>query len=136
MTDVHDKAVRSYNMSRIRSKNTKPELAIRKFLYNNGFRFRLHIKDLPGKPDILLRKYNCIIFINGCFWHGHENCSFFKWPQTRQEWWKNKIERNIANDVQNCNKLTSMGYRVFTIWECEIKDGRIFNYLVDYVRKK
>ncbi len=94
MADVHDKKTRSYNMSRIRSKNTKPEIIIRKFLFSQGFRYRLHDKKLPGKPDIVLPRYETVIFVNGCFWHGHKNCKFFVLPKTRSEWWENKIKSN------------------------------------------
>ena len=100
MADVHDKATRSYNMSRIRNKDTKPEILVRKFLFANGFRYRLNDTKLPGKPDIVLPKYKTVIFVNGCFWHGHENCKYFKLPATQTEWWKEKIEGNIKNDIK------------------------------------
>ena len=90
MADVHDKQTRSYNMSQIRSRNTKPELLVRKFLDAHGFRYRLHVKDLPGKPDLVLPKYKTVIFIHGCFWHGHENCKYFVVPKTTTEWWLTK----------------------------------------------
>jgi len=125
MADVHDKDTRSYNMSRIRSKDTKPELLVRKFLFANGFRYRLNDKKLPGKPDIVLPKYKTVIFVNGCFWHGHENCKYFKLPATRTEWWKEKIERNIKNDTRNHALLAEAGYRVVVIWECEVKGKNI-----------
>lgn len=88
MADVHTAVVRTYNMSRIRSKNTKPEIIVRKALFASGFRFRLHEKKLPGKPDLVLRKYKAVIFIHGCFWHGHENCKYFRVPKTKTEWWQ------------------------------------------------
>src|SRR3989339_421835 len=122
MADVHDKATRSYNMSRIKNKNTKPEILVRKFLFANGFRYRINDKKLPGKPDIVLPKYKTVIFVNGCFWHGHENCKYFKLPGTRTEWWKEKIEGNIKNDLKKHAILTEAGYRVIVIWECEIKN--------------
>jgi len=90
MADVHDKLTRSYNMSRIKSKDTKPEMLVRKFLFSKGFRYRLHVKNLPGKPDIVLPKYRTVIFVNGCFWHGHENCKYFVIPKTRTNRWKEK----------------------------------------------
>ena len=120
MTDVHDKATRSYNMSQIKGKDTKPELIVRRFLFANGFRYRLHVKDLPGKPDIVLPKYKTVIFVNGCFWHGHENCKYFKLPKTRMNWWKEKIDKNKLNDKINIGKLKDINYNVITIWECEI----------------
>ena len=104
MTDVHTPAVRSYNMSRIRGKDTKPEIIVRKFLHSKGLRFRLHSKELPGKPDVVLRKYYTVIFINGCFWHGHKGCRYFILPKTRSEWWLNKIERNRENDKSTISK--------------------------------
>ena len=135
MADVHDKATRSYNMSRIKSKNTKPEILVRKFLFANGFRYRLYDKKLPGKPDIVLPKYKTVIFVNGCFWHGHENCKFFKLPKTRSEWWKEKFERNIKNDNIEHAKLSDSGYKVIVIWECEVKNKSIFKTIIDEIRK-
>ena len=98
MADVHEPEVRSYNMSQIRGKDTKPEIMVRKFLHSNCFRFRLHGKYLPGKPDLVLKKYNTVIFVHGCFWHAHEGCKYFVIPKTRTEWWKNKIYGNRAKD--------------------------------------
>ena len=106
-------------MSRIRSKNTKPELIVRKFLFSNGFRFRIHVKSLPGSPDIVLPKYKSVIFIHGCFWHGHENCRYFVVPRTRADWWLNKIARNKQLDSDNFQKLTEQGWKVITIFGCE-----------------
>ncbi len=100
MTDVHDKATRSYNMSRVRGKDTKPEMLVRKFLFSKGFRYRLHDKKLPGKPDIVLPKYKTVIFINGCFWHGHEGCRYFVVPKTRTEWWMGKITGTQKRDCE------------------------------------
>ena len=125
MTDVHSKEIRSFNMSRIRGKNTKPELIVRKLLHLNGFRYRLHVKDLPGKPDIVLPKYKTVIFIHGCFWHGHEHCKYFVIPKTRSDWWLNKINSNILNDVKAAQTLTSNGWKVITIWECQLKKASI-----------
>ena len=121
MADVHDKKTRSFNMSRIRSKDTKPEMAVRKYLHALGFRYRLHNKNLPGKPDIYLKKYNTAILIHGCFWHGHAGCRYFILPKTRSEWWKNKIDRNILNDSVKSSALHRMGINVITIWECDLK---------------
>ncbi len=108
-------------MSGIRSKNTKPELAIRSLLHRSGFRFRLHEKDLPGKPDIVLAKYRVAIFVNGCFWHGHEQCSLFRLPKSRTEFWEEKIGRNIRRDVEKWNKLRQMDWRILIVWECATK---------------
>ncbi|MGD9995070.1 MAG: very short patch repair endonuclease [Salinivirgaceae bacterium] len=121
MADVHDKKTRSYNMSRIKGKNTKPEILVRKFLHKNGFRFRLNYNKLPGKPDIVLPKYKTVIFINGCFWHGHQNCKYFVIPKTRTEWWLEKINGTIQRDIQKKAALEDLGYRVLIIWECELK---------------
>ena len=124
MADVHDKATRSYNMSKIKSKDTKPEILVRKFLHANGFRFSLHRKDLPGKPDIVLRKYKTVIFVNGCFWHGHENCRYFVIPKTRTDWWLQKINRNKQLDTENHTKLSQKGWKIIEIFECELKPKR------------
>ena len=121
MTDVHDKKTRSFNMSQIRSANTKPEMLVRKFLHANGFRYSLHKKTLPGKPDIVLPKYKTIIFIHGCFWHGHSNCKYFAMPKTRTKWWMNKITANKANDEKAVTALRKDGWKVITVWECRLK---------------
>ena len=124
MADVHDKQARSYNMSRIKSKNTKPEILVRKFLHANGFRFRLHIKDLPGKPDIVLPKYKTVIFINGCFWHGHQNCKYFTIPKTRTEWWAKKIQRNRDLDIINIRKLEKEKWNVISVFQCKLNKDK------------
>ena len=125
MTDVHSIAVRSYNMSRIKGKDTKPELIVRKFLFSKGFRYRIHDKKLPGKPDLVLPKYKTVIFIDGCFWHGHENCKYFVVPKTRTEWWSEKINRNIINDKQSAKLLKENGWNILNVWECELKKDKI-----------
>lgn len=122
MADVHSKETRSYNMSRIRSKDTKPEMLVRKFLHKNGFRYRLHVKDMPGKPDIVLPKYKTVIFIHGCFWHGHEGCKYASLPTTRTEWWQEKIGRNIQNDIKAEAALKAANWNTITIWQCELKN--------------
>jgi len=111
-------------MSRIKNKNTKPEILIRKFLYSKGFRFRINVKTLPGKPDIVLKRFNTIIFVNGCFWHGHSGCKYFVLPKTRTKWWSDKIKYNKSNDKINITKLTLMGWKVINIWECQLKTGK------------
>jgi len=121
MADVHSKETRSYNMSRIRSKDTKPEMLVRKFLHKNGFRFRLHVKNLPGKPDIVLPKYKTVIFVNGCFWHGHTGCKYYVVPKTNTEFWLNKINTNVVKDERSINSLKILGWKVITTWECELK---------------
>src|SRR5690349_7479807 len=111
MADVHDKKTRSYNMSRIRSKNTKPEMLVRKFLHGRGFRYTLHDKKLPGKPDIVLPKHKTVIFVHGCFWHGHNGCRYFVVPKTRTAWWLIKINSTIINDVKASKALRKAGWR-------------------------
>ncbi|MCO6488508.1 MAG: DNA mismatch endonuclease Vsr [Phaeodactylibacter sp.] len=124
MADIHDRKTRSYNMSQIRSKDTKPEMIVRKYLFGKGYRYRLHDKKLPGKPDLVLPKFNTVIFVNGCFWHGHEGCKYYVVPKTRTEWWLNKINRNKDLDLKNINKLKSDGWKVIIIFECELKDRK------------
>lgn len=120
MADVVDKQTRSRIMSRIRGKNTKPELIVRSELHKLGFRFRLHCRKLPGKPDIILPKHRVVVFVHGCFWHGH-NCRFFQWPKSNRDFWENKINRNVARDREVVQQLTEMGWRVLQIWECCIR---------------
>lgn len=121
MADVHSKKTRSYNMSRIKGKNTKPEILVRKYLHSQGFRFRLHDKSLPGKPDIVLKKYKTVIFVNGCFWHGHEGCKYFILPKTRTDWWKDKITNTKKRDENKISDLKKLGWKVITVWECQLK---------------
>lgn len=129
MADVHSPETRSYNMSRIRGKNTKPEITVRKFLHSKGFRYRLHKKNLPGKPDIVLSKYKTVIFIHGCFWHGHKNCKYFVVPKTRTKWWLNKIMENKKIDKRNYSKLRNNGWKIITLWECQLKPKKIIGTL-------
>ena len=112
---------RSKIMSSIHSSNTKPELIVRKYLWKLGFRYRINLKRLPGHPDIVLRKYRTCIFVNGCFWHGHEDCKYYVLPNTNTEFWQNKIERNRSRDVEERRQLNSMGWHCITIWECQLK---------------
>jgi DNA mismatch endonuclease (patch repair protein) len=121
MAERISKEERSLIMRKVKSKNTGPELLVRKLLYQNGYRYRINYKQLPGKPDIVLKKYNTVIFVNGCFWHGHSKCKKSKRPRTNRSYWENKIDRNIERDKQNRRKLKGMGYKVVTIWECELK---------------
>lgn len=121
MADVHSKEIRSFNMSQIKGKDTKPEILVRKFLFANGIRYRLHDKRLPGKPDMVFPKYKKVVFIHGCFWHGHENCKYFVVPKTRTEWWLNKINSNKKKYTESVYALKKQGWKVITIWECELK---------------
>ena len=124
MADVHDKKTRSYNMSQIKATDTKPELLVRKFLHAQGFRYKLHDKTLPGKPDIVLPKYKTVIFIHGCFWHGHSNCKYYVVPKTRTDWWMNKINTNSSNDVKAIKDLKKDSWKIITVWECRLKAGK------------
>lgn len=134
MTDVHSKEVRSFNMGRIKGKNTKPEMLVRSFLFKNGFRYRLHDKKLPGKPDMVFPKYRTVVFINGCFWHGHKGCKYFKLPQTRTRWWANKIKKNQDRDIENIAALRHSEWRVITIWECSVKNDKREKTLTELVK--
>lgn len=120
MADTVSAAVRSRMMSGIRSKNTKPEMLLRRALHALGFRFRLHVRNLPGQPDIVLPRYRAVIFAHGCFWHGHD-CHLFRWPATRTDFWEAKITRNRANDERAEEALAKAGWRIATIWECSLK---------------
>ena len=124
MADVHSPEKRSYNMSRIHCKDTKPEELVRKYLFSQGFRYRKNDARLPGKPDIVLPKYKTVIFVNGCFWHGHEGCKYFRMPKTNTEFWERKISRNKERDREEQKKLARMGWHCITVWECELKGER------------
>lgn len=137
MADVHTPKQRSYNMSRIRNKDTKPEELVRKYLFSQGFRYRKNDARLPGKPDIVLPKYKTVIFVNGCFWHKHEGCKYFVWPKNNADFWKNKIESNVTRDDKNHQQLKELGWKVLIIWECELKrscQAERLERIVDLVR--
>ena len=119
--DVYDRQMRSQVMRKVRSKDTKPELKVRRALHRMGLRFRLHRKDLPGSPDIVFPRHRVALFVNGCFWHGHRDCKRSKLPSTRREFWRNKISANVNRDARNKAALEKLGWRVFVVWECEIK---------------
>lgn len=122
-------------MSRIRSKNTGPEMIVRKALFANGFRYRLHDKTLRGKPDIVLRKYNTIVLVHGCFWHGHKNCRYYVVPKTKTEWWLNKITGNQKNDAHNSRKLKNDGWYVIEVFECELKKDKMDKTISRIIKK-
>lgn len=122
MMDVVSPAVRSRMMAGITGKNTEPERIVRSHLHKKGFRFRLHARDLPGKPDLVLPKWNCVVFVHGCFWHRHVNCRYTTVPRTRRAWWLGKFESNTRRDRRNIRRLRRLGWRVFVIWECETSD--------------
>jgi DNA mismatch endonuclease (patch repair protein) len=118
----HESSIRSKIMSSVGQKNTAPELLVRKFLFNEGFRYRINVKKLSGSPDIVLHKYKSIVFVHGCFWHGHENCTKSKLPKSNVEFWENKRIANKSRDKKNIVLLKKDGWKVFIVWECEIKD--------------
>jgi len=130
MSDVHSPGTRSFNMSRIKGKNTEPERIVRAYLFSKGFRYRLHPKNLSGKPDLVLKKHRTVVFVHGCFWHGHEGCKNFVVPRTRTSWWLEKISRNKERDKENMKKLQQEGWKVLTIWECELKGPEKKNNLL------
>ena len=135
MSDIFSKSKRSYIMSKISGKETKPEILVRKYLFAHGFRYRKNAKDLPGKPDIVLPKYKTVIFVNGCFWHGHRNCKKAALPVTNTEFWSKKISSNIIRDEKTYVELSGIGYKVLIIWQCElsIKKRKI---ILDELAKK
>ena len=135
MADVHTIEQRSYNMSRIKSKNTKPEMLVRRFLHANGIRYKLHDKSLSGKPDIVLPKYRTVIFVHGCFWHGHNNCKYFVVPKTRTDWWLNKINTNKANDARVIKALKKEGWKIINVWECNLKSAKVEKTLNNLFKK-
>lgn len=119
--DIKSKEERSRNMSAIRSGDTKPEMLVRRYLHARGFRYGLHNRKLPGSPDIVLRKYKTVIFINGCFWHGHEGCKYYRLPKSNIEFWQEKITRNKERDAFDVSVLEAKGWKVLTVWECELR---------------
>jgi DNA mismatch endonuclease, patch repair protein len=132
MIDLLTKERRSWNMSQIRCKDTKPELIVRSLLHRNGYRFRLHVKDMPGKPDIVLAKFRTIIFVHGCFWHRHKNCPDATLPKTRSDFWTKKLTQNRERDRKNEKILNNLGWKVIIVWECEIKNPAM---LINRLRK-
>lgn len=133
MADKHRKETRSYNMSMIKGKDTKPEMLVRRYLHAQGFRYRLHAKNLPGKPDIVLRKYKTVIFVHGCFWHGHKGCKYFVTPKTNTDFWLKKITGNISNDEKVIKALKKEGWKIIVVWECELKKDNIDMTLIALV---
>lgn len=133
--DKLTKERRSWNMSRIRAINTKPEVSVRSMLHRMGYRFRLHPKELPGKPDIILPKYRTALFVHGCYWHGHEGCRDFAPPKTRTEWWLNKINGNIKRDIKNTSQLEQLGWKVIVAWECELTPDKIGDSIKSIVNR-
>ena len=120
--DVHDKKTRSYNMSRIKGKRTKPEEMVARYLFSQGFRYRRNVKKLPGTPDIVLRKYKTVIFVNGCFWHMHD-CKYFVWPEDNAEFWREKLLAKKARDERKYAELKALGWEIIIVWECQLRHG-------------
>lgn len=123
IVDTFSTEQRSKMMSKIASKNTIPEMIVRKSLHSRGFRYRLHDNKLPGKPDLVLPKYKTVIFVHGCFWHAHEGCKFYRMPKSNTDYWKKKIENNISRDIKNRKALQELGWNVIVVWECELKNN-------------
>lgn len=121
MTDTLNEQQRHYNMSRIRSKDTKPEEIVRKYLFSKGLRFRKNDRRYPGHPDVMLPKYKTVVFVNGCFWHWHEGCRYASTPATNREFWNQKLERNVERDARKQKELREIGWNVIVVWECELK---------------
>ena len=125
MADIKSKEARSKNMSAIKGKDTKPEVIVRKYLFSKGFRYRKNVNSLPGKPDIVLPKYKTVIFVNGCFWHMHKDCKYFKMPKQNADFWESKITGNVERDTKNYKTLIETGWRVIVIWECQLKQSKM-----------
>jgi DNA mismatch endonuclease (patch repair protein) len=134
MADVVDRATRSRMMAGISGKNTKPELEVRKFFHRRGLRYRLHDRRLPGRPDIVLPKHRTVIQVHGCFWHQHKGCTFAYMPKTRRRFWKAKLGGNAIRDKKNDSALRSLGWKVFTIWECELPDDRLLEKIANRIK--
>jgi DNA mismatch endonuclease (patch repair protein) len=135
MADIVDSAKRSRMMSGIRGKNTKPEIAVRKHLHRLGLRFRLHDARLPGRPDLVLPRYKAIVHVHGCYWHQHSGCKFAYMPKSNQQFWKTKLDGNVRRDRETAQRLQSLGWRVFVVWECETGDPQVLNSLAASIRK-
>lgn len=133
MADRHTPEQRRFNMQMIKGTNTKPELLLRKSLFAKGFRYRINVKKLPGRPDLVLPKYKTVIFVHGCFWHGHENCRYFVVPKSNTEFWTEKILGNKQRDFKSTVKLKELGWTVITVWECELKKDKIEETIINLI---
>lgn len=136
MVDVVDKATRSRMMSEIRGKDTKPELLVRRYLHRNGLRYRLHVKDLPGKPDIVLPKYRTIVLVHGCFWHQHSGCKYAVMPGNNKAFWEKKLKGNTVRDQKNISSLKKAGWKCHTIWECQVDSEKRLSSLARKIRSQ
>ncbi|MHB0961788.1 MAG: very short patch repair endonuclease [Gemmatimonadaceae bacterium] len=134
MTDIVDRATRSRMMSAISGKNTLPERHVRSALHRHGFRFRLHVATLPGRPDVVLPKWRAVVVINGCFWHQHRGCRFATLPRQNRSFWRNKFRGNVERDRRDIAALRALGWRVFVVWECQIRRGRVLDTLATRIR--
>ena len=130
MADDRSPAMRSQNMSRIRSRDTSPELRVRSLIHRAGYRYRLHVKEMPGKPDIVMSRYRTVIFVNGCFWHRHPNCRYASTPKTNVDYWQRKFERNVARDRTAHDELARDGWKILVIWECQTRDKKSLATLI------
>ena len=138
MADSLSPEKRSWNMSRIKGKDTSIEIQVRKYLFNHGFRYRKNVKTLPGKPDIVLPKYHAVIFVHGCFWHRHPGCKYSYMPKTKVDFWQTKFDKNVQNDLLHEEELAAAGWKVFIIWECQLRGDqkeRTLCSLIDNLRK-
>lgn len=136
--DVHNKKTRSYNMSCIKGRKTKPEEIVAKYLFSRGFRYRRNVKRLPGTPDIVLKKYNTVIFVNGCFWHVHDGCKYFVWPKDNADFWKEKLLANKVRDEKEQKEIIDLGWKVIIVWECQLKKTErehTLNWLAEKIRE-
>ena len=136
MTDIVDPRTRSAMMAAIRGKNTEPEIVVRRFLHRLGFRFRLHRRDLPGRPDIVLPKYRTVVEVRGCFWHRHEGCPFAYMPKSNREFWEPKLNGNRERDRRNLHALAKLGWRTIEVWECELGDDGVLERLPGMIRAR
>lgn len=135
MADVVDVATRSRMMSGIRGKDTKPEMVVRRYLHQSGFRYRLHVRDLPGRPDIVLPKFNAVVDVRGCFWHQHAGCRYAATPKSNRSFWQDKLASNVRRDRTSEEALSALGWRVFVVWECEIREQRSLAPLARAIRR-
>ena len=136
MADIVDRRARSRMMAGIKGKHTKPELVVRSYLHRRGLRFRLHQRNLPGNPDIVLAKYRTAVFVHGCFWHQHEGCRFAYMPSSNTTFWKDKLQSNVARDAKQSVALVELGWRVLTLWECETRNSSALDRLVSQIRRE
>ena len=133
--DVHDKKTRSKNMAAIKGKDTKPELAVRKYLHNKGLRYTLHNKELPGKPDLTLKRYNSVVFVNSCFWHRHKKCKKAVMPKSNTDFWRDKLQKNVIRDKKNINSLKKQGWSVLLFWECQLQEKNLSDLYQSIINK-